>query len=80
MSDVSRLEFFRDTQGIRLVGYRATFFIDFADLGRLNEFTASGRKASTSKLQRNADYETLRSATTESLERELQRRAEVGTE
>ncbi|BBY41804.1 hypothetical protein [Mycolicibacterium celeriflavum] len=69
-----RLEFLRTKDGVKLMGWTFSLHVSYDEILRLNEFVASGERATTPKLENQWDRSTLRRAPQRELEMELDRR------
>jgi hypothetical protein len=74
MTISKRLNFLRTPDGVKLMGYTFSQHVTYVEIARLNEFVASGARASTAKLESQWDLATLRRAPLGELEDELDRR------
>ncbi|MGV0785881.1 hypothetical protein ABQF33_03055 [Mycolicibacterium sp. XJ2] len=70
----NRLEFLRTKDGVKLMGWTFSLHVSYDEVRKLNEFVASGERATTAKLESQWERSTLRHAPLRELENELIRR------
>ena len=77
MADANKksIQFLRTPSGVKLIGGKYSVHLLYAEIAALNQFVASGARASSPKIEKMWERASLRSAPLRELEAELDRRA-----